>query len=151
MKLKVAQFFAIVLTALALVPVGAHLLEFANKTVLLQEQYFIVQGIYNGWALLGVVLIAAILANLVLAWLLRGRGPAFGFALAGFLCVAATLAIFFAWTFPANQATANWTQAPENWAALRHQWEVSHAANAVLTFAGLCALVIATLIAKDRD
>jgi hypothetical protein len=65
------------------------------------------------------------------------------------LGLAATLVIFFAWTYPANVATANWTAAPANWAELRTQWEYSHAANAVITFAALCAVTLSALLARD--
>jgi len=51
---------ALMLTALALVPAGTHLLALPNKIGLPQDQYFIVQGIYRGWAFLGAVLMAAI-------------------------------------------------------------------------------------------
>jgi hypothetical protein len=142
MVLRVVQFLAIVLTALALVPAGAHLFELPNKIGLPQEAYFTVQNIYRGWALFGVVLFGALAANLVPTILLRHwRGP-FVLALAGFVLIAATLAIFFIWTYPANQATNNWTMAPDNWTELRAQWEYAHAANAVLTFAALCCVVL---------
>jgi hypothetical protein len=72
--LKVVQFLALALTALALVPSGAHLFELANKMSLGAEQYFIVQSIYRGWSLFGIVLFGALIANLALALLLRGRG-----------------------------------------------------------------------------
>lgn len=144
MGLRVVEFAAIVLTALSLVPAGAHLAELPNKIGLDQAAYFVVQGIYRGWAVFGFVLIPAILANLVLALMLRGRA---GFlpALVAFMLMAIALAVFFIWTFPTNQATENWTIAPENWQTLRAQWEYSHAANAVLTFLALCSLVIAVL------
>ncbi len=150
MALKIVHFLALVLTALALAPAGAHLFALPNKIGLGQQPYFIVQGIYRGWALLGVVLIGAVIANLALAILLRGRGASFWFALAAFLLVGATLAIFFTWTHPANEATANWTVAPGNWTALRAQWEYSHAVNAVLTFLGFCAAALSALTGR-RD
>ncbi len=102
MALRVVQFLAIVLTALALVPAGAHLFELPNKIGLAQEAYFTVQGIYRGWALFGVVLFGALAANLALTVLLRRRHRPFGLALAAFVLIAATLAIFFTWTYPAN-------------------------------------------------
>jgi hypothetical protein len=43
------------LTAPALVPVGAHLFELPNKIGLSEEHYFLVQSIYRGWALFGIV------------------------------------------------------------------------------------------------
>jgi hypothetical protein len=147
---RLAQFFAVILTALALIPGGAHLLELPNKIGLPQDQYFIVQGIYRGWALIGIVLIAALVANLVLAFIQRARPLASGLALFAALCMAATLATFFVWTFPANQATDNWTTVPADWETLRRQWEYSHAVNAVVTFIALCSVTLSVLAAKDE-
>ena len=90
-----------------------------------------------------------IFANAAVAWLVRDQRLPFKLALAATLILAATLAVFFAWTYPANQATQNWTVAPPNWADLRTQWEYSHAANAVMTFAALCCAVLAQLTARD--
>jgi hypothetical protein len=36
--------------------------------------------------------------------------------------------VFWAFTYPANVATNNWTVVPDTWASLRRQWEYSHAA-----------------------
>ncbi|HYI89366.1 MAG TPA: DUF1772 domain-containing protein, partial [Beijerinckiaceae bacterium] len=60
MVLQTTRFLGVVLTALALVPAGAHLFELPNKVGLSQEHYFIVQGIYRGWALFGLVLFPAV-------------------------------------------------------------------------------------------
>jgi hypothetical protein len=79
----------------------------------------------------------------------RQRAP-FWLALLAFLLVAATLVIFFTWTYPANQATSNWTAVPENWRELRRQWEYAHAANAVLTFLALWAVTLAALMTRHR-
>jgi hypothetical protein len=149
MGLRVAQFLAIVLTALALVPAGAHFFELLNKINLGEEDYFVVQGIYRGWALFGIVLFGALAANLALAIAARHQRGPFWLALLGFLLVAATLGVFFTWTYPANQATSNWTVAPANWEELRRQWEYAHATNAVLTFVALCAVTLSTLTARD--
>jgi Domain of unknown function (DUF1772) len=146
---KFLQFVAIVLTALALVPGGAHLFPLPNKIHLSESSYFIAQTIYRGWAFHGIVLIGAVLANAALAVLLRGQRAPFVFALISSLCLIATLAIFFAFAFPANQATNNWTQVPADWEQLRWQWEVSHAVNALITFAGLCSLTISVLTTRE--
>ena len=149
MGLRVAQFLAIVLTALALVPAGAHLSELPNKIGLAEEEYFIVQNIYRGWALFGIVLFGALAANLALAIMVRRQPAPFWLALTALLLVAATLAIFFTWTYPANQATINWTVVPADWQELRLQWEYAHAANAVLTFLAFCAVTWSVLLARD--
>jgi hypothetical protein len=146
--LQTVRFLAVILTALALVPAGAHLFELPNKIGLPKEQYFVVQSIYSGWALFGFVLLGAIGTNLVHAILIRDEARAFWFALLAFLLMVASLAVFFIWTYPANQATSNWTVAPANWASLRTQWEYSHAANAVMTFLALCAVTVSFLVTK---
>ena len=107
------------------------------------------QGIYRGGALFGLVLFPAVIVDLVLAILQRHRPAAFWLALAGFLAMAATLAIFFTWTYPANVATSDWTVAPADWADLRRHWEYAHAANAVLTFVALCAVTLSVLASRD--
>lgn len=135
---RTLSFLAIILTALALVPGGAHLASLPNKIDLPQDSYFITQGIYRGWALFGIVLFGAIFANLAAAIALRHRRRPFWLSLAAFLCITATLIIFFVWTYPTNQATDNWTVVPADWQALRRQWEYSHAINALITFVALC-------------
>ena len=147
--LRVLQFIAVVLTAMALIPPGAHLLELPHKIVLTEHDYFGGQSIYRGWALFGTVIIAAMVANLALALMLwRRRGP-FWSSLAAGLILAATLLVFFVWTYPANQATSNWTMVTADWQRLRAQWEWSHAANAVLNFIALCCASASALALRD--
>jgi hypothetical protein len=114
-----------------------------------EQQYFLVQGIYRGWALFGAVLITAVLVNLLLGLVLWRRGQPAWPAIGAGLLVGLTLAIFFAWTYPANRATGNWTAMPADWRQLRAQWEYSHAANAVLSFAALCFAALAAIGSKD--
>jgi hypothetical protein len=147
-RIRFTQFLAIILTALALVPGGAHVLELAHPIDLDQQQYLTVQAIYRGWSLLGGILIAAVLTNLTVALMIRDqRAPMLSAAAAAILLLA-TLAVFFIWTYPVNQTTANWTAAPEQWQMLRRQWEYSHAVNAALTFLALCASTASGLLAS---
>ena len=145
MALRLIQFLAIILTALALVPSEAHLAAMPNKMAMAQAAYFVAQQVYAGWALFGIVLFGALVANLAHTIVLRRLGRSFGYALASFLLIAATLAIFFVWTFPTNQATKNWTVVLTNWNKLRMQWQYSHAVNDMVTFAALVCVVIAVL------
>lgn len=146
--MKYAQFLSLLFTALALAPALAHLMELPNKIGLSREAYLAVQQIYRGWALLGIVVIGAMVFTFVLAVLSRGRGRTFALALIGFLCIVGTQVIFWTFTFPANQATANWTTLPENWAALRTQWEYSHAASAVLNLVAFVSVALSVLSDK---
>ena len=125
MSLRVVQFLAVVLTALAFVPAEAHLFELPNKIDLPRDAYLTVQGIYAGWAWFGIIDLAALILNVVLAIKLRRQRSAFSFAVAAALCFVVFFAIFFTWTFPANQATANWTTLPDDWSRLRQEWEYS--------------------------
>jgi len=134
-----------------LVPSGAHLIEFSNKMKLDPRSYMTVQQIYSGWALAGIPLIGAMAANLWLAlrtW--RQRIP-FLFASAAFLLMLATLISFLVWIYPVNEATAQWTVVPPNLQPLRRQWEVTHAANAVLTFLAVIATVSSSLKWRHSD
>ena len=110
-----------------------------------ESNYFIVQNIYRGWGLFGIVLFGALFANMALAWAMRGQ-RAFVFVLICLGCLVANLVIFFAFTFPANQVTNNWTEVPADWQQLRWQWEVSHAMNAVIAFVGFCSLAVSLLV-----
>src|SRR3546814_6196718 len=92
---RLLAFLAIILTALALVPAGAHLAETANKLPLPETDYLTVQQIYRGWALFGIVLFGALAADLLFAVTLPRRQGPFRLAHAGFLPIAAPLAIFF--------------------------------------------------------
>ena len=148
MALKTIQYLALIFTALALIPYGAHLFSLPNKIGMTQEHYFIAQRAYDNWALISLILFPAMLLNIALAVMLRGERPAFAFAVAGCLCMAATLAVFFAFTYPGNVATQNWTVAPANWEELRWKWEYSHAANAVVIFASFCLMALAILASR---
>jgi hypothetical protein len=142
------RFSSLLLAALALAPALAHLLELPNKIGLAREEYLTVQQIYSGWALLGIVAVAALLSTLALAVMTRGRPREFRPALVAFLCIVGTQAVFWTFTYPANQATNNWTVLPDNWMSLRTQWEYSHAASAVLNLVALLAVIRSVLAAK---
>jgi hypothetical protein len=73
---KILQLAAILLTAIALVPAGAHLFAMSNKMDLSRDAYFTVQAIYLGWWRLGLFLLAALVIDAILAFRLRGDQPA---------------------------------------------------------------------------
>jgi hypothetical protein len=145
-KLASARFLSLLFAALALAPAAAHLLELPNKIGLSREDYLTVQQLYRGWALLGVVVIGALVSTLAYAVVARKQRKPLTLAVIAFLCIAGTQALFWTLTFPANQLTVNWTVLPDNWAALRSQWEYSHAASALLNLAALIALIFSVLI-----
>lgn len=148
MWIKIFYFLSLLLAALALCPAMAHLLELPNKINLSREDYLTVQQIYRGWALLGIVVIGAVISTLILTFLLRRDRMAFVFAFIAFLCIVGTQIIFWTFTYPANAATNQWTFLPENWVELRRNWEYSHAASAGLNLIALIALILSVLTRK---
>ena len=145
MALLSVRLLAIVFSALALIAPAAHLFELANKIAMTKADYFVVQGIYRGWWLAGGFLLAAFVANVGLAVATRHQAWACRMAVTAAILIVANLTIFFVWTQPANAATQNWTIQPENWEAMRRQWEISHAINAGVMFAAFVASVLAAL------
>jgi hypothetical protein len=132
-------------TALALGPALAHLLELPNKIGLPKDAYFTVQQIYAGWNRLGVVLMVQLLSIVAVILLARDDRRLRTLAIVALLCLAGAQVLFWIFTFPANTATANWTHQPDNWEALRTQWEYSHAVGALLQLAAMACLVLAAL------
>jgi hypothetical protein len=137
------RFLAILLTGLAVVAPAAHLFELPHKIVMAENQYFVVQGIYRGWWMIGLALPTALIANLALAIATRQDRATLMLTLFAAGLLALNLAIFFGWTNPANTATSNWTMRPENWRVLRAQWEYSHAINAGVTLLAFCCATAA--------
>ena len=126
----------------------AHLLALPHKMPLSREEYLTVQQLYGGWALLGIAVVGALLSSAAWTVLVRGRRLPFALTLAATLCIALSLAVFFAVTFPANQVTRNWTVLPDHWELLRRRWEYSHAIGAVLYVVAFVAQLLAVL--QDR-
>jgi hypothetical protein len=65
------------------------------------------------------------------------------------LCIVGTQVVFWTFTFPTNQATANWSSLPPNWTELRAQWEYSHAVSAALNLVALVALILSVLVREE--
>ncbi len=150
MNVRTLYFLSLLFAALALVPAGAHFAELPHKMKLGEAEYRIVQQIYRGWALFGIVVIGALLSTLALAVSLRRDPAAFTPALIALLCIVGTQVIFWTFTFPVNRMTVNWTAMPPDWAALRARWEYSHAASAVLNTAAVIALIVSVLRHAQR-
>src|SRR5690606_27699471 len=139
------RLLSVLLVALSLGAGLAHLFALPNKINLPAAEYLVAQQVYRGWALLGIVIFGAQLSTVLLAIRIRRQRWAFMLTLVAAVCIALSLAIFFVFTFPTNQQTANWTMLPEHWQTLRMQWEYSHAAGAVLYFIALTCLTLSLL------
>ncbi|HZA92726.1 MAG TPA: hypothetical protein VE420_08890 [Gemmatimonadales bacterium] len=62
----------------------------------------------------------------------------------------AFFAVFFTWTFPANQVTANWTTMSDTWSELRREREYSHTVNAVVMLIALCSVTLSGIAARQN-
>lgn len=145
MTVKALFLVAILCTAVAFAAGLAHAMSLPHKIDLSRENYLRAQQLYAGWALLGIAIVIALIANAMLAFLLKSGTGAFYATLAAVACIVLGLAVFFVFTFPANRATQNWTVLPDDWQALRTRWEYSHLCAAVLYAGALAAEVLAVL------
>ena len=66
-------------------------------------------------------------------------------SLIALLLLVGELVAFWGFIFPVNQATQNWTMLPDNWQALRSQWEYAHAVRAILYVLAFGTLLISGL------
>jgi hypothetical protein len=148
-QVHVTRFLSLLLVVLTMVPSAAHLLELPNKISLPAQDYLTVQQIYRGWALLGIVIIGAVLSTAAHLIVLHLARRPYAIVAVGLACLIAGQAVFWTFTFPVNQETVNWTVLPEGWTQLRAQWEYSHAAGALLNFSAFLALLWAAL--RERD
>jgi hypothetical protein len=83
--------------------------------------------------------------------MVRAERMAFLLSLTALLCLSATQVIFWTFTYPVNVATNNWTITPQDFEAVRQQWEYSHAVNAVLTFVALVTITLSALNFKREN
>jgi glucan phosphoethanolaminetransferase (alkaline phosphatase superfamily) len=149
-RVNVGSFVSLTLTAVVMAGAVAHLLELPAKMKLNGPEYLTVQQIYRGWALLGIVIYAALAATLVLLIMVRAQRRVLRRVVLAILCMVAAQVVFWGYTYPVNQETSNWTLLPEHWQQLRVRWEFSHAVGAVLQFSALTALVASLLVREAR-
>jgi hypothetical protein len=121
--IDVVRLFAIVFIAICLVPAGGHLAEIPNKIALPPGEYMIVQKIYRGRALFGVVVFGALAFTLVHTMMVWREPIPRGLSLQPFLALST-------YTYPMNALTQNWTVTAENFHMARQQRKYSHAVNA---------------------
>ena len=142
---NISFFAALLATAIALGGALAHAFEFPHKMAMSQEAYFITQQIYAGWNRLAFVLLFELLGTIAVIVLYRHTPAVMWPALAALTFFLASQVAFWIWTFPANVATNNWTEQPENWTQLRQQWEYSHFAGAAFQLLAMSALIVSLL------
>jgi uncharacterized membrane protein len=147
------RLLALALTALTAGLTFAHVLEMPAKLayppdlyVALQNTLYVSFGPPNIGAF---VEPGAILAVVVLAFVVRRRRPAFWLTAAAAICLLLAFpVVFFLFTEPANSMfhAARPASVPADFGAYRTQWEYSHAARFVLHLAGFVLLALSVLL-----
>lgn len=153
MFLKTWRLITLILVALFMGLEFAHTLELPAKMQYDGALYVMVQNsLYQYFGAPGpgaFITMGAVLCAVALTVLVRKHRPAFGWTLAGALCLAIAFPlIYFLRIEPVNvvmeQATTSLV--PKNWEQLRNQWEYAHATNFILSLAGFSALLVSVLI-----
>jgi hypothetical protein len=139
---KTWRWLTIMLAALSMGTTLAHLLEMPAKIGLDGPTWLmLLQTLYPPmFGTLGAAFeVGALVAAAVLVFLLRDRR----WTALGAVCLLAAHGAFWIWVAPVNATLAPLTPdtLPPEWAALRNQWEYTHAVRALLQLAGLGFLV----------
>ena len=85
--MNTALFVSLLFTAFAMAGGLAHVFELPNKITLTADDYLIVQQIYRGWSLLGIVIFGSLFSTLALAVLARRNARIFPLAISAFSCI----------------------------------------------------------------
>jgi hypothetical protein len=156
MPLLLWRLLTLLLVALSMALSFCHLMEMPVRlswepALWMQTTNF--GGLYYLFGRIGAVIdVSAILAAAALVFFTRRRRPSFQLTIAGALLMAAGLAVWFGFVAPMNAIMAGWTAGtvPPDFAAVRDQWEYSHATIAVIKIAGLAALLLSVLVETGR-
>jgi len=157
MAIKFVQFISLLLAALSLTMESAHVLELPQKMQYDAQMYAAVNTtLYRYFAIVGgVYQIGAIVAVLVLAFMLRKDGASFHWAAGAALCLVLAFLVWLAVVAPVNGQVAEALRAapssvPALWMELRGRWEGGHAAGFMLQLLGLGALIWSVLPGPRR-
>jgi Domain of unknown function (DUF1772) len=149
-----ARLAGLTLVALVLGTSFCHVLEMPAKLAYEGAFYVMLQTTlyahFGPPGVGGLVEPAAILAVGLVAYLARGRRPAFALTLASGVCLLLAFpVIFFALTEPVNAAfrdSAATGELPLEWQWLRVLWELSHAVRFALHLSGFGLLALSVLL-----
>lgn len=152
--MRALRFLTLMLTALTLGMAFGHLLQLPVKLAYQGAQWLLLQQtLYGNFRALGTAIeISAVACAVALAFVVRGRHPAFRWTALGAICLAGAHVAWWAGAVPVNAELARYTpqMLPPDWAQLRVQWEYTHALRAVLQGAALAALIASVLAETPR-
>jgi hypothetical protein len=102
LAVTIVQFLAVVITGLALIAPGAHVFELLRKMAMSEKRSYVVQDIYRGWWVVGLLLPGALIANVALAVAVRADLTARGLATVAAALLLLNLVVSAIWTRPVN-------------------------------------------------
>ena len=150
--IKTWRFITLMLAAFSLSLSMTHLLELPQRIQCDQQLWVRVTVVENVYKLFGTVgaafEIAAILAAIILAFLVFKRGSTFYWTLGGAILLVLAFVSWIVFIAPMNAEFAKWLtdSIPTDWTRYRDQWEYAHAINAVIKIMGLSSLAISVLV-----
>jgi hypothetical protein len=163
--LTTLQIVTLILVALAMVPAGAHALEFAAKMRLSKDAYLTVQRIYYpGFTIAGLAEGLSMIAALALVFVTPRNSTAFVLSLTALILLLTMHAVYWLVTAPVNRIWLKGQQLSKGgsmffrmntgreqtqeteWTALRSRWEYSHLIRASLVAVAHTLLVSAVAI-----
>lgn len=152
MAVYLASIVSLVLAALSLGPSYAHVLEASPRLTVWPAELWrdttVFHRQFEWFALIGApVDVAAIIAAVALAVLVRRRKPAFWLVITGAFFLAAGLAAWFGLVAPANAVLATWQPGPipPDFDVIRMRWETGHMVVAGLKLCGFVLLCLAAV------
>lgn len=148
--LKAWRFITIMLTAVLMTMGFAHLWQLPPRMSYDGALWLDTLTFYIKFGPAGpgpVIEIAAILATVILLFLVRARRPAFAFTLMALVALMLSTAAWWLFVYPVNRELLTWTAdtLPQNWMDFRNQWEYTNAGRAVLQFIALGSLVYSVI------
>ena len=150
MAVYLATIASLVLAALSLGPSYAHVLEALPRLTVWPAELWrdttVFHRQFEWYALIGAPIdVAAIIAAVTLAFLVRDLRPTFRLAVAGAACLAVGLAAWFALVAPANAVLATWQPGPipPDFDVIRMRWETGHMVVAAFKLCGFVLLCLA--------
>ena len=151
MALKIVRFLAVMFVSLSMAPAMAHLLEMPAKMAYDGAFWLkISQTLYGPrFGTVGAFFeVGAVILSIILVIMVRHHKPAFAWSILGAFCMVAVHASFWIWIAPVNEKISAMTpeSLPTDWAALRYQWECTHAARAYLQIVAMGTVVISVFI-----
>jgi ABC-type Mn2+/Zn2+ transport system permease subunit len=157
MLIRIWRFITLMLTSLSLSPSMAHLLELPQRLKFDQQLWVEVTVFKNLYRLFGsvgaVFEIGAILAAIILTFLVRKHHSVFYWTIGGAVLLALAFASWVIFVAPMNAVFAQWltNSIPADWTRYRDQWEYAHAINAIIKLLGLSLLVISVLVETPKQ